>query len=83
MLNLRIPCENCLIFNWHTSRAAPGITFFGVPTKDEEYYYCTTWRNNIIAVITRDTVVKTTEKGKLKAKHFELNYPQENMICHK
>ena len=48
--------ENCLIFNWHSFRAAPGISFFDVPTKDEEY--CTNWRNNIFAVITRDTVMK-------------------------
>ena len=48
--------ENCLIFNWHISRAAPGISFFGVPAKDNKYY--TNWRNNIVAVITRDTVMK-------------------------
>ena len=56
MLNLRISAENCLIFNWHNSRAAPGISFFDVPTKDDEY--CTNWRNNIVAVITRDTLMK-------------------------
>ena len=33
-----------------------GSHFFGVPTKDDEY--CTNWRNNIVAVITRDTVMK-------------------------
>ena len=55
--DLRMPGENCLIFNWYSSRAAPRISFFGVPTKDDEY--CTTWRNNILAVITRDTVMKT------------------------
>ena len=27
----------CLSFNWHSSRAAPGISFFRVPTKDDEY----------------------------------------------
>ena len=37
MLNLRISGENCLIFNWHSSRAAPGISFFRVPTKDDGY----------------------------------------------
>ena len=59
VLNLKISGENCLSFNWHSSRAAPGISFFGVPTKDDEYYCCTTWRNNIVAVLTRDTVMKT------------------------
>ena len=56
MLNLRIPVENCLIFNWHSSRAAPGVSFFKVPTKDDEY--CTNWRKKIVAVITRDKVMK-------------------------
>ena len=42
VLNLRMPGENCLIFNWHSSRAAPGVSFFGVPIKDNKYYYCTT-----------------------------------------
>ena len=56
VLNLRMSDENCLSFNWHSSRAAPGISFFGVPAKDNEY--CTNWRNNIVAVITRDTVMK-------------------------
>ena len=27
--------------------------------------------------------MKTIYKDKLKTKHFELHYPQENMICHK
>ena len=45
--------ENCLSFNWHSSRAAPGISIFRVPAKDDEYSI--NWRNNIVAVITRDT----------------------------
>ena len=48
--------ENCLTFNWHISRAAPGISFFGVSAKDNEY--STNWRNNIVAVIIRDIVMK-------------------------
>ena len=48
--------ENCLILNWHSPMAAPGISFFGLPAKDNEY--CTNWRNIIVAVITRDTVMK-------------------------
>ena len=51
-----MPGENYLIFNWHSSRAAPGISFFVVPTNDVEY--CTNWINNTVAVITRDTVMK-------------------------
>ena len=57
VLNLRISGESCLIFKWHSSRTAPGITFLGVPTKDDEYY--TNWRNNIVSVITRDAMIKT------------------------
>ena len=53
VLNLRMSGENCLIFNWHSSRAASGISFFRVPTKDEEYSI--NWRNNIVVVITCDT----------------------------
>ena len=81
MLNLTVSGENCLIFNWQNSRAAPGISFFGVPTKDDEY--CRNWRKNIVAVITGDTVMKAILKDTLKTKHFEWHYPQENMICHK
>ena len=62
VLNLKISAENCLIFNWHTSRAAPGISFFRVPTKNDEYSI--NWRNNIAAVITRDTVIKKTIKNR-------------------
>ena len=56
LLNFRMFGENCLIFNWHSSRAAPGISFFRVPTKDDEYSI--NWRKNIVVVITRDTVMK-------------------------
>ena len=77
-----MPGENCLNFNFHCSRAAPGISVFGVPTKNDKYYYCKTWRNNIVAVVTCDMVMKTIQKDKLKTKHFALHYPQENMIFH-
>ena len=56
VLNLRISGENCLVFNWHSSRAAPGMSLFGVPRKNDEY--CANWRSNIVAVITCDTVMK-------------------------
>ena len=54
--NSRMSCENCLIFNWHSSMAAPRISFFGVPTKDDKYSI--NWRNNIVEVFTLDTVMK-------------------------
>ena len=54
--DLRMPGENCLIFNWYSSRAAPAISFFRVPTRDDEYIV--NWRNNIVAVITLNTLVK-------------------------
>ena len=53
VLNLRMSGESCLIFNWHSSRTASGISFFRVPTKDDEYNR--NWRNNIFVVITCDT----------------------------
>ena len=34
----------------------PAISFFRVPTKDDEYSI--NWRNNILAVVTRDTAMK-------------------------
>ena len=37
VLNLRMSGENYLSFNWHSSRAAPGFSFFRVPTKDDRY----------------------------------------------
>ena len=45
--------ESCLNFNWHSFRAASGILFFRVPTKDDEYSI--NWKNNIVTVITCDT----------------------------
>ena len=54
LLNFRMSGENCLGFNWHVSRAVPGISFFRSPTKDDEYSI--NWRNDIVAVITRDTI---------------------------
>ena len=56
VLNLRMFGENCLIFTGHSSRAATGISIFRVLTKNDEY--SVNWRNNIVAVITRDTVMK-------------------------
>ena len=52
--------ENCLILTWHSSRAAPGISLSRVPTKDDEH--SKKWRNNIVAVITRDTVMNAISK---------------------
>ena len=40
--------------------ASPGMSYFRVPTKDEEY--STNWRNNIVTVITRDRVLKENLK---------------------
>ena len=45
--------EGYLIFNWHNSRAASEISFFRVPTKDDDYSI--NWRKNIISVIICDT----------------------------
>ena len=61
-LNLRIFGESCLIFNWHSSRAASGISFFRVPTKDDEYSI--NWRKNIVAVIICDS--RYGDEGNLK-----------------
>ena len=84
MLNLRITDENCSIFNCHSSRAALGISFFRVPTKDDEY--STNWRNNIVAVVTRDRVIDGNLKRQIKNRALhtcELHYPQEKLIRRK
>ena len=70
--------DNCSIFNSHSSRAAPGFSFFRVPTKDDEY--STNWRNNIVAVITSDRVIDDILKRQIKNRTLhicELHYPQE------
>ena len=36
MPNLRMPFENYSIFNCYSSRAAPGISFFRIPTKNDD-----------------------------------------------
>ena len=54
--------ESCLIFNWHSSRAASEISFFIAPTKNDENKI--NWRNNIVAVITCDT--RQGAEGNLK-----------------
>ena len=51
--------ESCLIFNWHSSRAA---SLFRATTKNDEYNI--NWRNNIVAVITCDT--RQGDEGNLK-----------------
>ena len=56
VLNLRNSGENCLIFNSYSFRAAPGISFSRIPTKDDKYSI--NWRNNIFAVINCDAVIK-------------------------
>ena len=76
-----MPKEKCSIFNCHSSRAAPGISFFRVPTKDDKY--STNWRNKIVAVITRDWVIDGNLKRQIKNLTLhtcELHHPQEKMI---
>ena len=53
VLNLTMFGEGYLIFNWHNSRAASEISFFRVPTKDDDYSI--NWRKNIVSVIICDT----------------------------
>ena len=57
-----MPGENSWIFDGRSSKTVPGISFFRVSTKDGEY--STNWRNNIVAVINRDGVMKPIKKLK-------------------
>ena len=62
VLNLRMSGYSWLIFNWHSSRAASGISYFWAPTKDDEYNIKR--RNNIVAVVACDT--RQGDEGNLK-----------------
>ena len=78
--------DNWLICDWYSSRATLGISFFRVPTKDDEYSI--NWRNNIQHCCSYyswyHTVLKAILKNdKLKTEQFQLHYPQKSMICHK
>ena len=48
---------------------------FRIATKNGEYSIKR--RNNIVAVISSDTVMKAIKKDKLKIEHLELHYPQK------
>ena len=48
--------ENCLIFNYMVPGQLLRPHFFRAATKNGEYSI--KWRNNIVAVITCDTVMK-------------------------
>ena len=61
-----------------------GSHFFRVPTKEDEY--STNWRNNIVAVITRDRVIDGNLKRQIENRTphtCELHHPQEKMIRRK
>ena len=55
--------KDCLIFDYHSSRATPGISFFRVPTKDDDY--STNWRNNTVAVFPGDRLIYDNLKRKI------------------
>ena len=72
LVNLKKFGENCLNFNWKSSRAAPRISYFRVPTKNEEYRI--DWRINIVAVLTHGD-----EDNLKRQKTIDLHYPHKNM----
>ena len=76
-----MPGENCSIFNCHSSKAAPGISLFRVPTKDGEY--SANWSNKIVVAITSDRVIDGNLKRQIKNRTLhtcELHYPQEKKV---
>ena len=77
MLNLRISGENCLSFNWHSSRAAPGISFFRVPTKDDEYSIKTGETTLLQLLLVIPYSDEDNLKRQIKIEHSELHYPQK------
>ena len=52
------------------------------PTEKQQAAQNTPARTAAPTAITRDTAMKAIKKNKLKSKHLELHYPQENMIRH-
>ena len=82
VLNLRMPGENWWIFNCHSCRVAPEISFFRVTTKDDKQ--STNWGSNIVTVITRDRVIDGDLKGQIKNRTLHTCEPQEKkwyVVC--
>ena len=69
--------ENCLSFNWHSSRAAPGISFFRVPTKDDEYSIKTGETTLLQLLLVIPYSDEGNLKRQIKIEHFELHYPKK------
>ena len=58
---LKNACENVLVSNRHSSRAAPGISFFRTPAKDDKYranwlFLVIGWRRQFKKQIKNQTV---------------------------
>ena len=77
VLNLRMSGENCLSFNWHSSRAAPGISFFRGPTKDDEYSIKTGETTLLQLLLVIRYSDEDNLKRQIKIEHSELHYPQK------
>ena len=67
----------CLSFNWHSSRAAPGISFFRVPTKDDEYSIKTVEITLMQLLLVIPYGDEGNLKRKIKTEHFKLHYPKK------
>ena len=76
-----MPGSNCAIYGCHNSGAEKGISFFGIPTKDDEY--STEWRTKILDVITRDRIVDSNLKRQIKNRTLsvcEVHYPPDKVL---
>ena len=70
MPNLRMPGENCSIFNCYSSRAAPGISFFRIPTKNDykiklEEQHCCSYYSCVDGDLKRQIKNRTLHTSRL------------------
>lgn len=76
-----MPGANCSIYGCSTSRKTKGIAIFRIPTGNDEYN--TSWRNKIVAIITKDREIDSSLRKQIENKTLhtcELHYPEENLL---
>lgn len=79
-----MPGSNCAIFGCHNSGANKGISFFKIPTKDDDY--STEWRNKIVNIITRDRIIDKNLRKQIDNRTLsvcEIHYPPDKVLHRK
>lgn len=76
-----MPGANCSIFGCSTSRRTTGISIFCIPQGNDEYN--TSWRQKLIAVITKDRVVDNKLRTQIEKRNLhvcEKHFQQSQLI---